>query len=140
MLQDIYVYVCIYIERDIQFTYESTVYKWPGGVFEQSRASQNHRGDDVECNSRVVRVKLFATLLVIVILYCSVFLFFLVVIPDDTCRTNVLSRAPQVAANTRGVALLRGLASEYGLDVISAYMGHIQVRSKILCFVFYGAW
>lgn len=34
----------------------------------------------------------------------------------------------QVAANTRGVALLQGLVSEYGLDVISAYMGHIQVQ------------
>ncbi len=34
----------------------------------------------------------------------------------------------QVAANTRGVALLQGLVSEYGLDVISAYMGHIQAR------------
>lgn len=33
----------------------------------------------------------------------------------------------QVAANTRGVALLQGLVAEYGLDVISAYMGHIQV-------------
>ncbi|CAN0477221.1 unnamed protein product, partial [Laminaria digitata] len=38
----------------------------------------------------------------------------------------------QVAANTRGVALLQGLTSEYGLDVISAYMGHIQVPFFVL--------
>lgn len=38
-----------------------------------------------------------------------------------------VGRQTQVAANTRGVALLQGLVSEYGLDVISAYMGHIQV-------------
>lgn len=40
----------------------------------------------------------------------------------------------QVAANTRGVALLQGLVSEYGIDVVSAYMGHIQVR--VLLFMF----
>lgn len=39
----------------------------------------------------------------------------------------------QVAANTRGVALLQGLVSEYGLDVISAYMGHIQVLCCCTC-------
>lgn len=38
----------------------------------------------------------------------------------------------QVAANTRGVALLQGLVAEYGLDVISAYMGHIQVGFPML--------
>lgn len=39
---------------------------------------------------------------------------------------RALAMEAQVAANTRGVALLKGLVSEYGLDVISSYMGHIQ--------------
>ncbi|CAM9669197.1 unnamed protein product, partial [Sphacelaria rigidula] len=42
-------------------------------------------------------------------------------------QDNLSDLRAQVAANTRGVSLLRGLVREYGLDVISAYMGHIQV-------------
>eukprot|EP00903_Cladosiphon_okamuranus_P015215 g14063.t1 len=43
---------------------------------------------------------------------------------------NLSDLRAQVAANTRGVALLQGLVSEYGLDVISAYMGHIQDNAE----------
>jgi 5-oxoprolinase (ATP-hydrolysing) len=35
---------------------------------------------------------------------------------------------PQVAANTRGIQLVGDLIREYGLPVVTAYMGHIQVR------------
>jgi 5-oxoprolinase (ATP-hydrolysing) len=33
----------------------------------------------------------------------------------------------QVAANTKGIALVKELILEYGLVVVQAYMGHIQV-------------
>eukprot|EP00752_Nemacystus_decipiens_P005177 g4697.t1 len=45
-------------------------------------------------------------------------------------QDNLSDLRAQVAANTRGVALLQGLVSEYGLDVISAYMGHIQDNAE----------
>ncbi len=42
--------------------------------------------------------------------------------PED----NVADLAAQLAANRRGVALLRELCAEYSTDTISAYMDHIQ--------------
>lgn len=36
----------------------------------------------------------------------------------------------QVAANTRGIALVRGLISEYGLRTVHAYMRHIQSAAE----------
>ncbi len=37
------------------------------------------------------------------------------------------SLLPQVAANTKGIALVKDLIGEYGLPVVQAYMKHIQV-------------
>ena len=37
---------------------------------------------------------------------------------------------PQVAANTKGIALVKELIGEYGLPVVQAYMRHIQVGTK----------
>ncbi|CAM9887417.1 unnamed protein product [Ectocarpus fasciculatus] len=45
-------------------------------------------------------------------------------------QDNLSDLRAQVAANTRGVALLQGLVSEYGIDVVSAYMGHIQDNAE----------
>ncbi|CAM9353868.1 unnamed protein product, partial [Hapterophycus canaliculatus] len=45
-------------------------------------------------------------------------------------QDNLSDLRAQVAANTRGVVLLQGLVAEYGLDVISAYMGHIQDNAE----------
>lgn len=36
----------------------------------------------------------------------------------------------QVAANTRGIALVRDLIAEYSLPVVTAYMGHIQAAAE----------
>ncbi|EPY25355.1 5-oxoprolinase (ATP-hydrolysing) [Angomonas deanei] len=36
----------------------------------------------------------------------------------------------QVAANNRGIQLLEGLVKTYGLDVVQAYMGHIQTAAE----------
>ena len=35
-----------------------------------------------------------------------------------------------MAANTRGIALVRGLIEEYSLPVVRAYMGHIQANAE----------
>ncbi len=37
---------------------------------------------------------------------------------------------PQVAANTRGIQLVGELIREYGLGVVSAFMGHIQRNAE----------
>lgn len=37
----------------------------------------------------------------------------------------------QVAANHRGVELMKGLVASYGLDVVEAYMGHIQDAAEV---------
>ncbi|MCC6007146.1 MAG: hydantoinase B/oxoprolinase family protein, partial [Rhodobacteraceae bacterium] len=45
------------------------------------------------------------------------------------CRNpdqNVADLRAQVAANARGIAELRRMVSEFGLDVVRAYMGHVQ--------------
>lgn len=39
----------------------------------------------------------------------------------------LLLLCPQVAANTKGIALVKDLIREYGLLVVQAYMQHIQV-------------
>ncbi|CAM9888842.1 unnamed protein product, partial [Phaeothamnion confervicola] len=43
---------------------------------------------------------------------------------------NLSDLRAQVAANNRGVQLMLGLIAEYGLDVVSAYMGHIQANAE----------
>ena len=44
---------------------------------------------------------------------------------------NLSDLKAQVAANQKGIRLIKGLIDEYGLDVVQAYMAHIQV----LCWV-----
>ncbi|KDD76224.1 hydantoinase B/oxoprolinase, partial [Helicosporidium sp. ATCC 50920] len=43
---------------------------------------------------------------------------------------NVSDVKAQVAANTRGIALVKELVLEYGLPVVLAYMGHIQAAAE----------
>ncbi|KAG5187249.1 Hydantoinase B/oxoprolinase-domain-containing protein [Tribonema minus] len=43
---------------------------------------------------------------------------------------NLSDLRAQVAANTRGTKLMQDLTDEYGLDVIQAYMGHIQDNAE----------
>ena len=40
--------------------------------------------------------------------------------------TNLADLRAQVAANERGIAELRRMVAEFGLDVVQAYMGHVQ--------------
>ncbi|MCG6114178.1 MAG: hydantoinase B/oxoprolinase family protein [Mesorhizobium sp.] len=45
------------------------------------------------------------------------------------CRNpaqNIADLKAQIAANERGIAELRKMVSEFGLDVVQAYMGHVQ--------------
>lgn len=40
---------------------------------------------------------------------------------------NLSDLKAQVAANQKGINLIKNLIDEYGLDVVQAYMAHIQV-------------
>ena len=40
---------------------------------------------------------------------------------------NLSDLRAQVAANQKGITLIRELIDEYGLDVVQAYMAYIQV-------------
>lgn len=44
---------------------------------------------------------------------------------------NLSDLKAQVAANTRGASLMHELVGEYGLDVVQAYMVHIQVSAEL---------
>ncbi len=44
---------------------------------------------------------------------------------------NVSDLKAQVAANQRGIVLIKGLISEYGRDVVRAYMGHIRENAHL---------
>ena len=46
--------------------------------------------------------------------------------PSRNPDTNLADLRAQVAANEKGVEELRRMVAQYGLDVIRAYMGHIQ--------------
>lgn len=49
------------------------------------------------------------------------------------CRTledSISDLRAKVAANNRGIQLIKGLIAEYGLDVVQAYMRHIQVTAE----------
>ena len=46
--------------------------------------------------------------------------------PSRNPRTNLADLRAQVAANEKGAAELRRMVAEYGLDVVRAYMGHVQ--------------
>lgn len=43
---------------------------------------------------------------------------------------NLSDLKAQVAANTRGIALVEDLIREYSLEVVQAYMGHIQANAE----------
>lgn len=43
---------------------------------------------------------------------------------------NLSDLRAQVAANTKGIALVLELIREHGLDTVQAYMGHVQVRDR----------
>lgn len=43
---------------------------------------------------------------------------------------NLSDLRAQVAANTRGIALVHALIEEYSLPVVQAYMGHIQRNAE----------
>ena len=46
--------------------------------------------------------------------------------PSRDPLTNLADLRAQVAANERGIAELRRMVAEFGLDVVQAYMGHVQ--------------
>ncbi|KAF9354038.1 hypothetical protein BGX26_008191 [Mortierella sp. AD094] len=46
-------------------------------------------------------------------------------------RDNVSDLKAQVAANHKGIGLVKGLISEYGLDVVQAYMLHIRKNAEV---------
>ncbi|KAG0084887.1 hypothetical protein BGZ92_009481 [Podila epicladia] len=46
-------------------------------------------------------------------------------------RDNVSDLKAQVAANHKGIGLVKGLIAEYGLDVVQAYMMHIRKNAEM---------
>ena len=46
--------------------------------------------------------------------------------PSRSPETNLADLRAQVAANGRGIQELRRMTDEFGLDVVQAYMGHVQ--------------
>ncbi|KAF9898987.1 hypothetical protein BX616_003390 [Lobosporangium transversale] len=46
-------------------------------------------------------------------------------------RDNVSDLKAQVAANHKGIGLVKGLVAEYGLDVVQAYMMHIRKNAEM---------
>ena len=46
--------------------------------------------------------------------------------PVRNARQNIADLKAQVAANEKGVAELRKMIAHFGLDVVQAYMGHVQ--------------
>jgi 5-oxoprolinase (ATP-hydrolysing) len=46
--------------------------------------------------------------------------------PSRNPQTNLADLRAQVAANEKGAEELRRMVAEYGLDVVRAYMGHVQ--------------
>jgi 5-oxoprolinase (ATP-hydrolysing) len=46
--------------------------------------------------------------------------------PSRNPQTNLADLRAQIAANEKGAAELRRMVAEYGLDVVHAYMGHVQ--------------
>lgn len=45
-------------------------------------------------------------------------------------QDNLSDLKAQVAANTKGIALVKGLIQEYSLEMVQAYMGHIQDNAE----------
>jgi len=50
--------------------------------------------------------------------------------PSRSPDENLADIAAQVAANQRGVLDLRAMVSRYGIEVVHAYMGHIQAAAE----------
>ncbi|KAL4234607.1 hypothetical protein ACF0H5_006248 [Mactra antiquata] len=46
-------------------------------------------------------------------------------------QDNLSDLKAQVAANQKGIKLIQGLIDEYGLDVVQAYMAHIQNNAEL---------
>ena len=50
--------------------------------------------------------------------------------PCRNIEQNIADLSAQIAANETGVAELRKMVSHYGIDVVSAYMGHVQDNAE----------
>ncbi len=50
--------------------------------------------------------------------------------PSRNPEVNVADLRAQIAANERGVAELRRMCEHFGLDVVTAYMGHVQDNAE----------
>ena len=50
--------------------------------------------------------------------------------PSRNPEVNLADLRAQVAANERGVAELRKMCGHFGLDVVTAYMGHVQANAE----------
>jgi 5-oxoprolinase (ATP-hydrolysing) len=50
--------------------------------------------------------------------------------PSRNPVTNIADLRAQIAANAKGVRELRQLVADYGLDVVRAYMGHVQDNAE----------
>ena len=50
--------------------------------------------------------------------------------PSRNPGANLADLRAQIAANEKGVAELRQLVSDFGLDVVTAYMGHVQDNAE----------
>ncbi len=50
--------------------------------------------------------------------------------PARNVAQNIADLKAQVAANARGAALLRDMVEEFSLDVVRAYMGHVQDNAE----------
>ena len=50
--------------------------------------------------------------------------------PVRNVHQNVADLKAQIAANEKGVADLRKMVGDFGLDVVEAYMGHVQESSR----------
>jgi 5-oxoprolinase (ATP-hydrolysing) len=46
--------------------------------------------------------------------------------PSRDPATNIADLRAQIAANEKGIAELHGMVDHFGLDVVTAYMGHVQ--------------
>jgi 5-oxoprolinase (ATP-hydrolysing) len=46
-------------------------------------------------------------------------------------RDNISDLKAQVAANHKGITLVKALIQEYGLDVVQAYMAHIRYNAEL---------
>lgn len=52
------------------------------------------------------------------------------VYPSRDPDTNLADLRAQIAANEKGIAELRRMTDEFGLDVVQAYMGHVQANAE----------